>query len=88
MTQTGQDREQRLDLVCRSLAHVVGIAPSELRSDTPLGAIGADDVAVLMCMDVMEAFAARLDVATFVIDPDRVRAAQTVGQLSESISWR
>ncbi len=75
-------------LACRALGHVLGVAPSQLRADSPLPDIGADSVAVLVFADVVEAFAAQAQLVEFTVDSGRLRVARSVGDLADSLSWR
>lgn len=85
---SAQSHAEASELTCRALGHVLGVAPSQLRDDSPLPDIGADSVAVLVFADVVEAFAARADLAGFAVDPDRLRTARCVGDLAGSLSWQ
>lgn len=83
----GEFAGARLDLTCRALGHVLGVSPTQLRFDSPLGDVGADSVALLAFADVVEAFAADAHLADFLIDSRKLRLATNVGGLSESMSW-
>lgn len=85
---SGQTRTGASELTCRALGHVLGVAPSQLRDDSPLPDIGADSVAVLVFADVVEAFAAQAQLPEFSIDHSRLRVARSVGDLADSLSWR
>lgn len=78
----------RLDLTCRALGHVLGVSPTQLREDSPLSDVGADSVALLAFADVVEAFAADAGLSEFVVDSEQLRLSRSVGELSESMSWR
>lgn len=91
MTSVGDSDYARTDasqLTCRALGHVLGVAPSQLRNDSPLADLGADSVALLVFADVVEAFAAQAGLPDFRVDSTRLRHATSVGDLSESLSWR
>lgn len=81
----GTDASQ---LTCRALGHVLGVAPSQLRDDSPLPDIGADSVAILVFADVVEAFAAQAQLPNFRVDSSRLRRAVKVGDLAGSLSWQ
>ncbi len=85
---TAPNSAEASQLTCRALGHVLGVAPSQLRDDSPLPDIGADSVAVLVFADVVEAFAAQAQLSGFSVDAARLRLAQNVGDLAESLSWQ
>jgi len=75
-------------LTCRALGHVLGVAPSQLRDDSPLPDIGADSVAVLVFADVVEAFAVQAELPGFSVDSAKLRVARNVGDLAGSLTWQ
>ncbi len=77
-----------LELTCRALGHVLGVAPTQLRDDSPLPDIGADSVAILVFADVVEAFAAQARLRAFTVDSARLRVARNVGDLAGSLTWQ
>jgi hypothetical protein len=81
-------RSEASQLTCRALGHVLGVAPTQLRDDSPLPDIGADSVAVLVFADVVEAFAAQAGLPGFSIDTTRLRRATSVGDLAQSLTWQ
>ena len=74
------------DLPCPG--HVLGVAPSQLRDDSPLPDIGADSVAVLVFADVVEAFAVQAELPGFSVDSAKLRVARNVGDLAGSLTWQ
>lgn len=77
-----------LDLTRRALGHVLDLDPTSLRDDSPLRDIGADSVAVLMFADVVEGFAAQAGLSQLTIDSQRLRTAESVGDLAASLVSR
>lgn len=72
-----------LRLVGDALGFVLGVDPARLRADTPLADIGADSVAIIAAMDIVEDRLAGL--ASGVVDDHRVRVARTVNDLAEAV---
>lgn len=81
-------KDPALDLARRALGHVLAVAPSQLRGDTPLPDIGADSVALLVFADVVEGFGAQAGIEALRVDSAKLRTARNVADLAGSISWR
>lgn len=75
--------EHALDLICKALGFVLAIDPAGLRDDTPLADIGADSVAVIAAVDLVDAGLAGRGITG--IDDDQVRTARTVGDLAATL---
>jgi hypothetical protein len=86
--QAVSSQDPAFDLARRALGHVLAVAPSQLRGDTPLPDVGADSVALLVFADVVEGFAAQSGVGALQIDSARLRVARNVADLANSIVWR
>lgn len=67
---------------------MLGVAPTQLRHDSPLSDIGADSIALLAFADVVEAFAGQASLTDFAVGQAGLVSAQNVGQLAEALWWR